>query len=63
MMFCVCVCGGHALFKSFIEKHGVRPLICVKEGGEEMEAEVFHSMSVLTDKTRRPFSCQMTFGL
>lgn len=51
------------MFKSFIEKHGVRPLICVKEGGEEMEAEVFHSVSVLTDKTRRPFSCQMTFGL
>lgn len=34
-----------------MEKRGVRPPMCMKEGGEEVEVEVFRSVSVLTNKT------------
>lgn len=37
---CVCVCGGHAMSKSDVEKHRIRPQICVKEE----EVEVFPSV-------------------
>lgn len=40
----VCVCGGHAMSKSYIEKHHIRSPICMKEEEGEPEVEVFPSV-------------------